>query len=242
MTGHSAPAKHADPAAPWKVGCLILSVLLVISVLTSGFGFGGGKSAMTGQAIQQLPANNQPQPQGKAELKEDGDPAIGDKSAPVIIFEFSDYQCPFCKRAFDTTFPEIQTLVQEGKVRFVFKDYPLPAHTEADEAAVAANCAGQQGRYWEMHDQLFQTQASWSGNPTPYEVFKGYAEELDLDEGKFNKCIADPRVAQEVQEDIAEGSANGVSGTPTFYINGMEVMGAQPWQAFKQLIDQELSK
>ncbi len=240
---HSAPQKHPDNAAPWKVGCLMLSVLLIISVLTQGFGFGGSGNAGSQQVpTQQLPGTNNPQPVVKTDLKEDGDPAMGDKSAPITIFEFSDFQCPFCGRAFQQTFPEIEKLVKEGKVRLIFKDYPLPFHEQADEAAVAANCAGQQNKYWEMHNKLFQTQESWSGNTAPYTIFKDYAKDLGLDESDFNKCVADPKVAKEVQDDLAEGSAAGVSGTPTFYINGVQLVGAQPWAAFKQIIDQELSK
>ena len=240
---HAQPKMHTDSAASWKVGCLMLSVLLIISVLTQGFGFGESSGAGAQQVPTQQPSGaNDPQPIVKADLKEDGDPAIGDKSAPVTIFEYSDYQCPFCQRAFQQTYPEIQKLVKEGKVRLIFKDYPLPFHEQADEAAVAASCAGQQDKYWEMHDKLYETQTTWSGNTDPYTVFKGYAKDLGLDESDFSSCIADPKVAQEVQGDLAEGSANGVSGTPTFYVNGVQLVGAQPWAAFKQIIDQELSK
>ncbi len=239
-TEHSAP-RHVDAAAAWKVGCLMLSVLLIISVLTQGFGFGSGNAAPQ-QIVPQNPTGGQQQPIVKADLKEDGDPAMGDKSAPVTIFEFSDYQCPFCKRAFDETYPEMKKLAEEGKIRLIFKDYPLPFHEQADEAAVAASCAGQQDKYWQMHDKLFQTQTTWSGNTDPYTVFKGYAKELGLNAGKFDKCIVDPAVAKEVQDDANEGSAAGVSGTPTFYVNGIQLVGAQPWTAFKQIIDQELSK
>ena len=237
--------KHADPTAPWKVGCLFLGVLVIISVLTGGFGFGGASSGSAQQIIPtQIPQGNNPAAatNSEAELKEDGDPAIGEKSAPVVIYEFSDYQCPFCKRAFDQTYPEIQKLINEGKVRYVIKDYPLPFHEQAPSAAISANCAGQQDKYWEMHDKLFQTQDTWFGNAGAVDMFKGFAQELNLDEKKFETCVADPKMAQEVQDDLAEGSAAGVSGTPSFYINGQQLVGAQPWAAFKQLIDKELSK
>jgi len=219
---------------------------VIISVLTGGFGFGG--SGSSGSAQQIVPAqvpqgnNQQQQPLVKANLKEDDDPAIGDKNAPVVIYEFSDYQCPFCKRAFDQTYPEIQKLVNEGKVRYVLKDYPLPFHEQAPAASIAANCAGKQDKYWEMHDKLFQTQDAWFGNKGAVDVFKGYATTLGLDEKNFASCVADPKMAQEVQDDLAEGSAAGVSGTPSFYINGQQLVGAQPWSAFKQIIDAELSK
>jgi len=239
--------KHADPASPWKVGCLLLGVLVIVSVLTGGFGFGGDDSSGSAQQIvpTQVPQGNNQQPQQpqiKADLKEDGDPAIGDKSAPVVIYEFSDYQCPFCQRAFQQTYPEIQKLAKEGKVRYVIKDYPLPFHEQAPSASISANCAGQQNKYWEMHDKLFQTQDAWFGNTGAIDMFKGFAQELNLDEKKFASCMADPKMAQEVQDDLEEGSAAGVSGTPSFYINGQQLVGAQPWAAFKQLIDQELSK
>jgi len=237
--------KHADPATPWKVGCLLLGVLVIVSVLTGGFGIGGGSGSAQQIVPAQVPQGNnqqQPQPVVKADLKEDGDPAMGDTNAPVVIYEFADYQCPFCKRAFDQTYPEIQKLVNEGKLRYVLKDYPLPFHEQAPSAAISANCAGQQNKYWEMHDKLFQKQDVWFGNVGAIDMFKGFAQELNLDEKKFASCMADPKMAQEVQDDLAEGSAAGVSGTPSFYINGQQLVGAQPWAAFKQLIDQELSK
>ena len=243
---HQHPKKikfEMEAATFWKVCTLILSVLFVVSILTSGFGFGGKKNTLpSDQVVRDNNPLQQQQPVVKAELKEDGDPSIGDVSAPIKIIEFSDYQCPFCERAFQQTYPEIQKLVKEGKVRLTFKDYPLPFHEQADEAAVAANCANEQNKYWEMHDKLFQTQQSWSGNSDPYTIFKGYAKELKLDEKKFAACVADPKQAKEVQDDLAEGSAAGVSGTPTFYINGVQLVGAQPWSAFKQVIDTELSK
>jgi protein-disulfide isomerase len=229
----------------WKAGAVIFAVLFVISLFTGGFGFGDSSWSAQQIAPAQVPQGNnlqQPQPIIKADLKEDDDFCFGDKNAKVKIFEFSDYQCPFCKRAFEQTFPELQKLAKEGNIRYCVKDYPLPFHAQAPTAAIAANCAGQQNKYWEMHDKLFQTQDSWFGNADASNIFKEYAVELSLDEKKFGACAADPKIAQEVQDDIAEGSAAGVSGTPSFYINGQQLVGAQPWAAFKAIIDQELSK
>lgn len=234
----------------WKAATVILAVLFVISLFTGGFGLGG-----TGAAVANVGSNGnvqvptqQPNPtQGqqqvvKAQVDVQGEPCMGDEDADVQIVEFSDYQCPFCQRAFQQTFPEIKKLVDSGDVRYCFKDYPLPFHEQADEAAIAANCAGAQGKYWEMHEKLFTTQGSWSGNTNVASVFTGYAKELGLDESQFNSCVTDAEQKSEVDGDTAEGSAAGVSGTPTSYINGQQVVGAQPWAAFKAIIDAELTK
>lgn len=167
----------------------------------------------------------------------------GALDAPVTIVEFSDYQCPFCQRFFQETKPLIDAqYVDTGKVRFVYKDFPIDSiHAQARPAAEAAECAGEQGAYWPMHDRIFEGKDEWAENPDAAAVFKGYAAELDLDTVQFETCVDEGVYAAEVQTDLEEGQRAGVTGTPAFFINGRKVEGAQPFSIFQQIIGDELS-
>ncbi len=170
----------------------------------------------------------------------DDDAVKGDPNAPVTIVEFSDYQCPFCGRHFRETLPQIiSQYVDTGKVKIVFRDFPLGFHEKAEKAAEAAECAGEFGdaKYWEMHDKLYNNQ-----DALDVDDLKSYAVELGLDATQFNDCLDSDKMADEVQADIDEGSSYGVSGTPAFFINGILVSGAQPFSEFEKIIDAELAK
>ncbi len=173
-----------------------------------------------------------------------GQPSLGDKSAKIVIAEFTDFQCPFCKRAHDTSFLQLKKdYVDTGKVLYVVRDYPLPFHTEADDAAEAANCAFEQGteQFWKMYDLLFEKQTEWAGSPEPRLMFKGYGTGIGLNAEQFSQCMDSGKYQAAIQHDISDGSSYGVSGTPAFFINGIELVGAQPYSAFKAIIEQELS-
>jgi protein-disulfide isomerase len=162
-------------------------------------------------------------------------PSKGPESAPVTIVEFSDFECPFCVRAEETV---KQVLATYGdKVRLVYRDYPLPMHPNAPKAAEAAHCAGDQGKYWEMHEKLFA-----SGNKLAVPELKKHASEIGLDQAKFDGCLDSGEKAKVVEMHKQAGEAAGVSGTPAFFINGRPLSGAQPFEAFKTIIDQELAK
>ena len=170
-------------------------------------------------------------------VSEDDDAFIGDKNAPVIIVSFEDYQCPFCKRAFDQTFPLLKKeYIDTGKVKYVYRDFPLSFHPFAQKAAEAAECARDQGKYWEYHNLIFINQDQLSDS-----VFGLWASQLNLNINEFNDCFNSEKYTQEVQKDFNDGQSYGVSGTPTFFINGKRLVGAQPYSAFKTLIDQELN-
>ena len=162
-------------------------------------------------------------------------PRKGPDNAPITIVEFSDYECGFCKRS-RVTLQEVMD-AYGNKVRYVFKDYPLSFHRNATRAAEAAHCAGDQGKYFEYNKLLFKNQ-----NSLAQEDLKTYARELKLDMKKFNKCLTTSKHAKRVQDSLAEGSAAGVSGTPAFFINGIMISGAQPFAAFKEIIDVELER
>jgi len=153
------------------------------------------------------------------------------------VIEFSDFQCPFCKRFHDDTYDALRQKYGD-KIHFVYRDFPLTSiHPEAMKAAEAADCANEQGKFWEMHDLIFSTQASIGVANS-----KQLAQQLGLDTDKFNQCLDSDKYAQEIQADLSDGNTYGVSGTPTFFINGVRVVGAQPLAAFTTIIDQELNK
>jgi protein-disulfide isomerase len=166
----------------------------------------------------------------------DGDPSQGPENAPVTIVEFSDYQCPFCTRWYDEVYSRLMKDYQ-GKIRFVYRDFPLYSiHPEAEPAAEAANCAGEQGAYWQFHDALFGQK-----NGLNAQAYSQYASEIGLDLEKFNTCLSEHRYKDEVTADFKYASKMGVSSTPTFFVNGLAVVGAQPYEVFQQLIDKELA-
>lgn len=164
-----------------------------------------------------------------------GAPSRGDGAAPVTIVKFEDYQCPFCK----TVQPRFSELIKkyQGKVRLVHKDLPLTElHPEARQAAEAARCAGDQGKFWEYHDKLYERSPKASAND-----LQVYAKEIGLNTESFANCYASGKHRAAVQKDLSEGAALGLTGTPAFFINGRELIGAQPLEAFTAIIDDELA-
>lgn len=165
----------------------------------------------------------------------DDDPYIGADNAQITIVQFAEYQCPYCGRANESV--EQVMKEYEGKVKMVYRDFPLSFHQRAIPAAVAANCAGEQDKYWEMHEVLMDNQGALEDAN-----LVSYAQGLQLDMGKWNTCRDDPAQVAEVQKDMQDGAKAGVSGTPAFFINGIMLSGAQPFSAFKDIIDRELGE
>ena len=164
--------------------------------------------------------------------------AQGAADAPVTIIEYSDFQCPYCERYFNETYPQIkEQYIDQGHVRYIFRHFPLAFHSEARPAAQAAECAGEQGKFWEMHDALFENQDSWAGNAEPAAVFAGLADGLGLDGAEFEACLSSEKYADKIQEDADAGAEDGVDGTPAFFVNGVSISGAQPFSAFQQQVD-----
>jgi protein-disulfide isomerase len=160
-------------------------------------------------------------------------PARGPENAKVTIVEFSDFQCPFCSRAIKTVDDVVKQY--DGKVRLVFRQFPLDFHQQAAKAAEASLCAGDQGKFWEYHDKLFANQQALQ-----VEDLKKYAGELSLDAAKFGECLDSGTKAAQVSADLEAGKKVGVNGTPAFFINGVMISGAQPIEEFKAIIDEEL--
>jgi protein-disulfide isomerase len=236
----------------------ILPISIIVSALIlSGtmFYVGGtisdnltGLSLATGTALPSNTGNpspalpsaqvQQPQPTAVVDMVRlaDNDPVLGDPNAPVTIIEFSDFQCPFCSRWFESVKPQLQPYIDRGEVRLIYRDFPLSFHQNAESAAIASECANEQGKFWEYHDVLFENQQALDSLS-----LKQYAADLGLNESQFNSCYDTSKYQGEVQTDFNDGAAVGVSGTPTFFINGTKVVGAQPWSAFQPIIDAELA-
>ncbi len=182
-------------------------------------------------------APQEPEPAGPQDIPIGDAFSIGDENAPIIIVEYTDYQCPFCSRHYDQTFPLIfENFVETGIVRYVFKDFPLAnIHPQAEKAAEAARCAGDQGQYLGIHNILFERQGSWGRGDTS-ENFLNFAEELGIDTRLFEECLASGQYEEAVKADLNEGIQFGVTGTPAFFINGYPVSGAQPYSLFEEAI------
>lgn len=182
-------------------------------------------------------------PAGPVEVDTEGAYSVGQADAPVVVVEFTDFQCPFCSRHFLETYPLIKAdYVDTGKVRYVFMDFPLSnIHPQAQLASEAARCAGDQGAYVEMHDILFSRQGEWNGQASAGDIFAGYVAELDLDTETFNACLDSRQHEAAVLADLEKGAALGVNGTPAFFVNGNFISGAQPYEVFQQAIESALN-
>jgi len=236
----------------WKYSTFLLLALLIVG----GFVFfTGNNNSTTGNVV----ANN-PQPTGaptqpsQVKASADDDPLLGDKNAPVEIIEFSDYQCPFCRKFWTETLPSIKAeYIDTGKVKFVYRDFPLTSiHPAAEPAAEAANCVREKGgdeAYFKMHDKIFQEgNILDGGDPITGPVrgtaqfgateLKKWAQEIGYDIGS---CLDSGKYKSEVQKDLSDATSAGGQGTPYFVINGKPLSGAQPFSAFKQVIDAELA-
>jgi protein-disulfide isomerase len=163
------------------------------------------------------------------------DPVRGNPSAPITIVEFSDYQCPFCARV-NPTLAKIRETYGD-RVKIVFKDYPLPNHPQAPKAAEAARCAGDQNKYWEMHDAMFANQRALE-----VPSLKQAARAIGLNGTTFDECLDSGKWAAAVRAGNELGEQMGVNSTPTLYVNGRALIGAMPFENFKQIIDEELAR
>jgi protein-disulfide isomerase len=177
-----------------------------------------------------------PPPIQRAQILTNGAPSKGADKAPVTIVKFEDFECPFCKRVQ----PTLEAVLKQynGKVRLVHKDLPLEAiHPQAQLAAEGARCAGDHGKFWEYHDMLYAKAPKLGAAD-----LKAHAKEMGLDPGKFDQCLDAGKYKALVQKDLAEGAQLGLTGTPTFFINGREISGALPVESFAAIIDEELGQ
>jgi protein-disulfide isomerase len=177
-------------------------------------------------------------------LKAEGH-VIGSPTAKIEVIEFADFECPGCGQFATITEPDIrERLVNTGLIRMRYMDYPLPMHKNTWDASFAAGCAGEQGKFWEMHDKIFANQDKWNGEETtrPQKPLAALAEGLSLDMTKFNACVDAQAPKAAIQATLTEAERRGVNQTPTFIIGDQVVPGAIPFDKFKALVDSALAK
>jgi len=186
--------------------------------------------------VAQAPVATQPPQFTRYDVPSDGFPSIGPKDAPIVIVEFSDFQCPFCKRFYDETYQQLMD-AYPGKIRFVYRHLPLTSiHPEAFPSAEASMCADEQNAFSQYHDKLFENQ-----DKLGRDLYLQIAADLNLDIVSFEECLKTGRYKDLVQQDSDFALNLGVQSTPTFFINGLAIVGAQPISAFQQVIDMELA-
>lgn len=171
---------------------------------------------------------------------------IGTDSAPIEVTEFGDFECPSCARFATLTEPDVRSrLVNTGKIRLRFIDFPIPGHRNTWDASRAAACADQQGKFWEMHDLLYQTQDQWNSEATdnPSKIIKGLARQLHLNTDQFDRCVDTKAMQAKIQAHAKVGEQRRIRATPSFIIGGKVIEGAPPggYDEFKKLVDQAIA-
>ena len=198
-------------------------------------GSGSGTAAQANGPVVEAPIVTTEPQYTRYDVPIDGAYALGPADAPITIVEFSDYQCPFCKRWHAEVYEQLLA-AYPGKIKFVYRNLPLTSiHPDAQGAAEAALCAGEQNAYWQYHDKLL------SGEILGGSAYTQYAQDLNLDMSAFDACVTDQKYKDAVQADSDFALNLGVRSTPTFFINGLAIVGAQPLNVFQQVIDKELA-
>ena len=241
---HSAAHKNmkTDETKGWNIATAILAVLLVVSLFANwdiDISKTGGSAAGIADAAAGAAEANAPSFDdfvASDYYDADTDPVLGDADAPVTIIEWSDFECPFCARAYPTVKQVEEEYVADGRVKIVFRDFPLSFHAEAQPAALAAECANEQDMFWEYHDLIFENQ-----NLLGDAQYESWAQELGLDMNQFSDCYSSQKYASEVAEDFSDGGRLGVQGTPSFFVNGVQISGAQPYSVFEAAIEAALA-
>lgn len=240
---------------PVLIGAVVLTSFVVgllygkVSVYEKQLGGGDiAGPADQQQAVAPPSGDTAPPPQENlseeawAEVIADAEFVKGPKDAKVTMVEFTDYQCPFCGRYFSQAYGEImRDYVDTGKVQYITRDLPLSFHENAKTSALAARCAGDQGKFFEMHDKLFEAQESWSTGD-PREKFIGYANDIGIKAAPFTSCYDNGDHNEAIDADAALAAKVGATGTPSFFINGQLLVGAQPYATFQAAIDAALAE
>ena len=236
MEEHKGETVQFKKSTLWKVGTVIFGLLFVITIFHDVTENGSVDDVIR---VPSQPSGNLPTGISSVRADDfvDNDPVLGDKNAPLTIVEFSDFQCPFCARFSSDAFVQIKKqYIDTGKVKFVYRDFPLSSiHPMAQKAAEASECANEQSKFWEYHDKIFLNQASLS-----LDSLKQWATDLKLDTNKFNNCLDSGKYVSEISNDLKDAAAAGGQGTPYFIVGEITVSGAQPFTAFQQAIESQL--
>lgn len=235
--------KHDQEQSPLLIpGAILLAGIIIAfavmynsggkSILPAPAG-NNGESGSVGNTISVEDA------EGLLEIR-DGDFVLGSPSAPVTFFAFEDFQCPFCGRFFATTVQQLkEKYIKSGQVKFVWRDFAFLGQ-ESIDTAMAARCAGEQGKFWEYHDYIFTHQDGENRGTFSIENLKGFAKELGINSVSFDECLDSGKYKDAIVADTQKASKLGVSGTPTSVINGQMIVGAQPFSQFEALIQDAL--
>ncbi len=229
---------------PILMGLLIVAAFLIGILWTKvQYLSQNGTAAPAGTVAQQGAQPAQVTPGAKVNVGVGNLPVMGNANAKVKVVEFADFQCPFCEQWFQQVEPNlVKDYVNTGKVAFYWRDYPFLGQ-ESNYAASAARCANEQGKFWEFHDYLYTHQGQENSGAFSKDNLKQFAANLgDLNTTQFNSCLDADKYATDYQKDLSDGQKAGVNGTPTVFVDGQPIVGAQPYTAFKTIIDQELSK
>ena len=230
--------RRERPQLPQWPNRILLPIVLGLALFGAGLGSGWylwGQDKPAAETAQS-PQIQIPKTLTRFEVPIDDDPVLGPEDAPITLVAFSDYQCPYCKKWHDDAFERLMK-EYKGKLRFVYRDFPLNSiHPQAAPAAQAANCAGEQNAFWEYHNALFSYKYDLGE-----QAFEQYALELKLDAAALMECVRSGRYAEEVDADLQFAAEFGIQSTPTFFLNGIPIVGAQPYDVFKQIIDLELA-
>lgn len=242
------PPPKPDPSADvfvipaWVYNSGVVAVIaLLIGIILGGLIFGGrgGIDETTLRLVlRELVADGELGAASVADWADD-DPFIGPVDAPVTIVEFSDFLCPFCGRHYEETFTRLFEVYGQN-IRYVYRDFPVIGGEDSFQLAMAAECADLQGSFWQMHDLMFTNQAQIN-SANLRELVTGWAEQLDLDSAALLTCVDDLQMREEVLADLNDAYSTGATGTPVFMINGRYLSGAQPFEVFAEIIDEELA-
>jgi protein-disulfide isomerase len=232
------PVEEAEDSFTFRAThfyAVLVVLAFSVGVLIGYLAWGRAASVQTSGPVAQAPVDT-PAPQYvRYKVPTDGFPSIGPADAPITIVEFSDFQCPYCRQWQQQTYQPLLD-AYPGKIRIVYRDFPLTSiHPNAFPAAEAAQCANEQSAFWPYHDKLFSSENLGD------DVYKQYAQDLGLDMTKFDDCLSNHTYQQYVQSNSDFAQNLGVNSTPTFFINGLAVVGAQPLNVFQQVIDKELA-
>lgn len=264
-TGHA-----SNNLGAWIIGLLIINIVLTIGLIVSPVNtpstgekqinsinekvsaidnfFAENVEGYSSDSKKNAEKNPSESDYLKADITADDDPYLGNTDAKVEVIEFSDYQCPFCRKYWTETYPQLkEEYIDTGKIKYVFRDFPLNFHQGAIPAAIAGNCIREQlgnEAYFEYHDIAFGEQNKEGSGTIQFgeEEVMSWVSQIDgLDMNAFNTCYNDPAQKAEVDADFEAGAAAGVSGTPSFFINGKLIVGAQPYSVLKAEIDNALN-
>ncbi|MBS3060197.1 MAG: DsbA family protein [DPANN group archaeon] len=231
------------------VGGNISSKLTGAAIATTGSGSGSGSGSTGSGSTATAPTPTSGSTINAADLVDD-DPFLGPADAEIVVIEFSDFECPFCGASagtnqalidrfqsqdpnWEAAIPKLREYAEQGRIKLVYRDFPLSIHPNAQKAAEAGQCANDQGKFWDMHDKIFENQQSMG-----ISSLKQYAGSIGLNQETFDQCLDSGKHQDEVRDDFNAGVQLGVEGTPTFVINDKVLVGAQPWSAFEQVLSQ----